>query len=443
MPFSRAVFKLGGKLMRMYWSGDGKRAMCAAVDYMSVVMKVQDGNKTATDRLQQVLGRHISSDKLKMLLYEIGDSQADRVHNLVFADKLEELNQFIPWHVTGMSARELTAWLKCLNQELTAYKNGDTSMIEDIGIDTAWHKNTFYTTPQPLVLASYAGAIGGGNPPSVSPAPKPALGASPSAISTKETEVRRGARDRGPPKKYDESNYTEEEFNETIDSPKAAKDLIVTKVPAEAPAVARSFPELDRFLYGPVKKNTTGISETDEDLAWTLCDMQQQSCSKDKPAATSSKQPSASSNQPAAASNQPVDKTSRITSAHVSGLLALNPGSAAMESPAPSASGAPPVAINAAPAEAAAAAVSGLHGLYKIRAHMKAPAEPVPSAVATSSDTQAPSNQGNKVASDDAVMNDTQSESAPGETVMPEVGGATQIEEISTKGVMFNLLQEV
>jgi len=58
--------------------------------------------------------------------------------------------------------------------------------------------------------------------------------------------------------------------------------------------------------------NTNDQQDTDEDLAWALCNMQTKSLSNPTTNATN---------------HQPVDKSSRITPEHIFGLLALNPGS--------------------------------------------------------------------------------------------------------------------
>ena len=83
-------------------------------------------------------------------------------------------------------------------------------------------------------------------------------------------------------------------------------------------------------------------------------------------------------------------------------------------------------------AEAAAASVSGLSKLYKIRENMNATGLAAPSAAAASSAPAVPSAPA-ALSAKPVVINQV-NQQASGDMHMPDAAGASQIEEISTGG---------
>ena len=300
-------------------------------------------------------------------------------------------------------------------------------------------------------------------------------------------ELRRSQREQ-PRKNYNESQYSEDTFDEKIEAYKTAsrptaknplKDPIIAerlKDPITAQLVADKSP-LGDFLLGINTTNReaalaenvgsnlhVNAQATDEDLAWALCDMEQQSHLN-----TVTSTPILSKGLPtnavkATTDAQAAEKTSRITSAHVSGLLSLNPTptvskavEAATEEPAtaeifmraasssstesdfstPSvpnsqteaASGsvvtpnAPPAPSAPPDAEPAAASVSGRSKFDKMREKMKP--NLLPARVAP----PAPINQANP--------------EATGDLDMPDAVGKEPMEEISTGGVLSGQVNQV
>jgi hypothetical protein len=123
IPVSKVIFKLYGMEMKAYRSADGKRLMSMALDFVSIVYKKYDQNEYAKtkwlklkpscsfttfngDDLMDIPG-------LKALLYKLPITRGFPKHN---AD---------PYRRDILST-------------LTAFENGNTSMIEDLGPIAAW-----------------------------------------------------------------------------------------------------------------------------------------------------------------------------------------------------------------------------------------------------------------------------------------------------------------
>ena len=222
---------------------------------------------------------------------------------------------------------------------------------------------------------------------------------------------------------YDETKYTEAEFNERNKSPKAAT-LQAGPVIAQVPVVATCIPRLGRglpsravhtaqateqespldvFLRGGVKVNTSSMNTTNRDTALaTYADAIAETFLR---AASSSSTESDFSTK-----SVPNSPTASAASAATATTIAT----------------AATVPINAGDAEAAAASVSGLSKLYKIRENMNvvgaatSRALPVQSADIAPSAPPAPSANANK--------------QAPGDLDMPDAAAAEPMQEISTGG---------
>ena len=123
IPVSKVIFKLYGMEMKAYRSADGKRLMSMALDFVSIVNKKHDQNEYAKSKWpklkQSCSFTTFNADDLmdipalKALLYKLPYTRDFPKHN---AD---------PYRRDILST-------------LTAFENGNTSMIEDLGPIAAW-----------------------------------------------------------------------------------------------------------------------------------------------------------------------------------------------------------------------------------------------------------------------------------------------------------------
>ena len=249
---------------------------------------------------------------------------------------------------------------------------------------------------------------------------------------------------------YDETKYTEAEFNERSKSPKPATlqtGPVIGQVPVVAtciPRLGRGLPSravhsaqateqespLDVFLRGGVKVNTSSINTTNRDAA--LATYAEAIAETFLRAASSSSTESDFStksvpNSPTASAASAVTATTTATAATVP--------------------------INMVDAESAAASVSGLSKLYKIRENMNVggaaatralpdpSAQPACSTLTAPSATLTPSTD--IVLSAPPVPSANANKQAPGDMDMPDAAGVEPIDEISTGGVLSDPFNQV
>lgn len=241
---------------------------------------------------------------------------------------------------------------------------------------------------------------------------------------------------------YDETKYTEAEFNERNQSPKAATvqtGAVVAQVCAQVPTIATCIPRLGRglpsravnnaqateqesplnvFLRGGVQVNTSNINTTNRDAALATY--------ADAIAETFLRAVSSSS------THSDFSTPSVPTSPTASAATVATASTTATTVTAAT------VVINAADAEAAAASTSGLSKLYKYREEVNqtvvASWSAIPAASAMPADSAMPAPTVQPAMGAMLATINQANQEAPGDTGMPDAAGADKLEEISTGG---------
>ncbi len=253
---------------------------------------------------------------------------------------------------------------------------------------------------------------------------------------------------------YDETKYTEAEFNERNQSPKAATvqtGAVVAQVCAQVPTIATCIPRvgrglpsravnsaqatnkespLDVFLPGG-QVNTTTINTTTINTTTINTTNRQAALATyaDAIAETFLRAASSSSTE------------SDFSTKSVPNSPTASAASAPTASTAATTGTAATVQINSADAEAAAASTSGLSKLYKYREKVNQTVVASWSALPAQNVLPAPS--ATLVASAPPVQSAKANKQAPGDNDMPDAAGAEPIDEISTGGVLSDPFNQV
>jgi hypothetical protein len=139
IPVSKVIFKLYGMEMKAYRSADGKMLMSKALDFVSIVNKKHDQNEYAKSKWSKL------KQSCSFITFN-GDDLMDiaGLKALLYPDVLAYTRDF-PKHNADPYRRDILS-------TLTAFENGNTSMIEDLGPMAAWPADTPFSGR----LATYA-----------------------------------------------------------------------------------------------------------------------------------------------------------------------------------------------------------------------------------------------------------------------------------------------
>ncbi len=137
IPVSKVIFKLYGMEMKAYRSADGKRLMSVALDFVSIVNKKHDQNEYAKSKWP----------KLKQSC-SVTTFNAD---DLMDIPGLKALLYKLPY-TRDFPKHNADPYRRDILSTLTAFENGNTSMIEDLGPMAAWPADTPFSGR----LATYA-----------------------------------------------------------------------------------------------------------------------------------------------------------------------------------------------------------------------------------------------------------------------------------------------
>ena len=135
IPFSRLVFKLAGRKMRAYWCAEGKKPMCVVLHFISITNKKYDEDKHAKT-VWALFKQHFSE---RIDGYDVTDIAG-----------LKSLLKILP-HVHGFAKHNAVPFRSDLLSTLTAFENGDTSMIEDLGENAEWPADTPFSAMPVLI----------------------------------------------------------------------------------------------------------------------------------------------------------------------------------------------------------------------------------------------------------------------------------------------------
>jgi hypothetical protein len=117
------MFELEGRLMRAYWSDDGKRPMPVVVDFVSIVARKNDSNAYAKDLWSQL-------DKQRYNFQSVDG------HDIMEIAELKTLLDKLPL-VKGFAKNNSDPYRRDIRTTLTAFEDGDTSMLKDAGAGAA------------------------------------------------------------------------------------------------------------------------------------------------------------------------------------------------------------------------------------------------------------------------------------------------------------------
>ena len=134
IPFSRLVFNLGGRKMRAYWSADGKRPMVVVVHFISIINNKYDGDKYA---------------KTVLWKYKISCTRVDGYDVMDIAE-IKALLHTLPHTPQVIAKANALRYRSYIDAILTAFENGNASMIEDLGENGTWPADTPQTFTPPM-----------------------------------------------------------------------------------------------------------------------------------------------------------------------------------------------------------------------------------------------------------------------------------------------------
>ena len=126
------------------WSADGKRPMWTILESLSIANKKYDQNKHSEiclGTMKKSLGTELTKH-----IHNLGDNTPD----CMYIDGLEFLVSNIG-DIPGFATHNARHFRRDFISTLTAFENGDTSMVEDLGPNATWPADTPFSATSALI----------------------------------------------------------------------------------------------------------------------------------------------------------------------------------------------------------------------------------------------------------------------------------------------------